>query len=115
MTGRVCTGLHLIFCILNKQALDILDFREDLSYKNVNVLNVIHIIKVRSMQRSGTGAIRTQIHSSNPKWKTTNITNSQNTKRIYGQPTEQLFPKRWPLINLNRTKIIRTHVRSPKF
>ena len=33
MTGRVCIGLHLTFCILNKQALDILDFREDLSHK----------------------------------------------------------------------------------
>ena len=34
-----------------------------------------------------------------------NITNSQNTKRIHVQPSEQLFPKRWPLSNLNRTKI----------
>ena len=32
------------------------------------------------------------------------ITNSQNTKRIYGQPSEQLFPKRWPLSIPNRTK-----------
>ena len=34
----------------------------------------------------------------------TNITNRQNTKRTYVQPIEQLFPKRWPLSNLNRTK-----------
>ena len=44
------------------------------------------------MQRSGTEAIRTQIQPSKPKWKITNITNSQNTKRTYGQPSEQLFP-----------------------
>ena len=40
-----------------------------------------------------------------PKREITNITNSQNTKRTYGQPSEQLFPKRWPLSNRNRTKI----------
>ena len=34
----------------------------------------------------------------------TKITNSQNTKRTYGQPNEQLFPKRWQLSNLNRTE-----------
>ena len=35
--------------------------------------------------------------NSGPKTKTgiTYITNSQNTKRTYGQPSEQLFPKRW--------------------
>ena len=38
----------------------------------------------------------------------TKITNSQNTKRLYGQPSEQLFPKRWPLSNPNRTKNINT-------
>ena len=37
------------------------------------------------MQRSGTEAIRTQLQSSKPKREITNITNSQNTKRIYGQ------------------------------
>ena len=31
------------------------------------------------------------------------ITNGQNTKRTYGQPSEQLFPKRWPS-NPNRIK-----------
>ena len=40
----------------------------------------LSIICVRSKQRSGTGAIRTQIQPSNPKWEITNITNSQNTK-----------------------------------
>ena len=52
------------------------------------------------MQRSGTEAIRTQIQFSKPKQEIlTNITNSQNTKRTYGQPSEQLFPKKWPLID----------------
>ena len=51
------------------------------------------------MQRLGTEAIRTQIQPSEPKREINNITNSQNTKRKYGQPSEQLFPKRWPLSN----------------
>ena len=54
------------------------------------------------MQRSGPEAIRTQIQPSKPKQEITNITNSQ--KRTYGQPSEQLFHKRWPLSNQNRTK-----------
>ena len=37
-----------------------------------------------------------------PKREITKITNSQNTKSTYGQSSEQLFPKRWPFINLNR-------------
>ena len=56
------------------------------------------------MQRSGTEAIRTQIQPSKPKREITNIINSQHTKRIYGQPSEKLFPKPWPLSNQNRTK-----------
>ena len=36
--------------------------------------------KVKSMQRSGTEAIRTQIQQSKRKREITNITNSQNTK-----------------------------------
>ena len=65
---------------------------------------------VKCMQRSGTEAIRTQIQPSKPKREITNITNSQNTKRTYGQPSEQLFPKKWPLSNQNRTKNdINTH------
>ena len=52
--------------------------------------------KVKRMQRSGTEAIRSQNNPSNPKREITKIANSQNTK--------QLFPKRWPLSNPNRTK-----------
>ena len=51
-------------------------------------------IIVKSMQRSGTEAIRTQLQPSKPKREITNITSRQNTKRTYGQPSEQLFPKR---------------------
>ena len=58
------------------------------------------------MQRPGTEAIRTQIKPPKPKREITKITNSQNTKRTYSQPSEQLFPKRWPLSNLYRTKMI---------
>ena len=56
------------------------------------------------MQRSGNEAFRTQIQPSKPKREITNITNSQNTKRTHGQPSRQLFPKRRPLNNRNRTK-----------
>ena len=35
-----------------------------------------------------------------------NITNRQKTMRTYGQQSGQLFPKRWPLSNPNRTKSI---------
>ena len=66
-------------------------------------------MKVTSMQKSGTGAIRTQIQPSKRKREITKITNSQNTKRTYGQPSQQLFPKRWPLSNPNRTKNQRTN------
>ena len=49
---------------------------------------------VKRMQRPGTVAIRTQIQPTKPKQEITKITNSENTKRAYGQPCEQLFPKR---------------------
>ena len=61
-------------------------------------------IRVKRMQRSETDAIKTQIKHSKPKREISNITNNQNTKRTYGQPSEQLFPKRWSLSNRNRTK-----------
>ena len=56
------------------------------------------------MQRSGIGVARPKSNPSKPNWEIANITNSQNTKGTYGQPSEQLFPKRWPLSNRNRTK-----------
>ena len=60
-------------------------------------------LKSKSMQRSGTEAIKTQIQLSKQKQEINNITNSQNTNRTSGQPSEQLFHKRWPLSNRNRT------------
>ena len=62
--------------------------------------------EVKIMQRSGTEAIRTQTQPSKPKREITNITNSQNKKRTYGQPTKQLFPNRWQLSNQTELKII---------
>ena len=56
------------------------------------------------MQRSKPEAIRTKIQPLKPKREITKITNSQNTKRTYGLPSEQLFPERWPLSNPKRTK-----------
>ena len=57
------------------------------------------------MQRPGTESIRTQIQPSKLKREITKITDSQNTDITYGQPSEQLFPKRWPLNNPDRTEI----------
>ena len=48
-----------------------------------------------SLEKCGT------IDKNTEKREITNIKNSQNTKRTYGQPSEQLFPKRWPLSNQN--------------
>ena len=52
------------------------------------------LLKVKCVQRSGTAAIRTQIQPLKPKRETSIVTNSQNTKRIYGQTSDQLFPKK---------------------
>ena len=60
--------------------------------------------EVKCMQGPGTEAIRTKIQPSKPKRDIPKITNIQNTERTYNQPSEQLFPERWLLCNLNRTK-----------
>ena len=52
------------------------------------------MFKIKSMRRSGSEAIRTQLKLLKPKREITYITNSQNTKTI-GQQSEQLFPNRW--------------------
>ena len=62
--------------------------------------------KVMRKQRTRTEAIRRQISLSKPKWKITKILIRQNTMRTNGQPSGQLFPKRWSLSNPNRTKCI---------
>ena len=73
-------------------------------------------VKVKIMQRPGTEAIRTQIQPSNPKREIIKITNSQNTKRTYGQPSKQLFHKSWSFSNPNRTKNNMSRVmRKPAF
>ena len=61
--------------------------------------------RVKSIQRSGTEAIRTQIQPSKPKREITKIKNSQNTKRTYGQRSEQLLSKSGHSATQNRTKI----------
>ena len=71
---------------------------------NLTVKVARTFVKVKSIQISGTKAIRTQIQPSKPKKEITKITNSQNTKRTYDQPSEQLFPIRWSFSNSNRTK-----------
>ena len=73
---------------------------------SISMVKKIHLVvrKVKRRQKSGTEAIRTQIQLSKPKREITKITNSQNTKRTYGQPSEQLFPKRWQLNSPIRTK-----------
>ena len=43
-------------------------------------------------------------HLQKTKLEITKITISQNTKRTYGKPNEQLSPKRLPLSYLNLTK-----------
>ena len=68
------------------------------------LLPIAKTINVQSMQRTGTEANRTRIQPSKPKREITNITNSQNTKRTHGQPSEQLFSKSWPHSNSNLTK-----------
>ena len=48
--------------------------------------------------------IRTKSPPSKPKSEISKITISQNTKRSYDKPIEQLSPKRWPFSYLNLTK-----------
>ena len=62
--------------------------------------------KAFKKQRTWTGAIRRQIQISKPKLEITKITNRQNTMRTNGQPSRQLFTKRWSLSNPNWTKSI---------
>ena len=56
-----------------------------------------------SMQRSVIEVIRTQIQPSKSTWEIPKVTKRQNTRRTYGQPSEQLLRKRWPLRSPHRT------------
>ena len=67
--------------------------------KSSNTLKLISCEQVKCMERPGTEAIRTQIQSSKLKREITKMTNSQNTKRTHGQPTQNR-----PLSNPKRTK-----------
>ena len=58
------------------------------------------------MQSPGAAAIRTQIQPSKPKREITNITNSQNTKRTYGQPGEQLLATQQKTCNRSINDVI---------
>ena len=74
----------------------------DFDIKRVSLF--VSKVKKKNRQRPGTETIRAQIQPSKPKQEITKISISQNTKRTYSQPNEQLFPKRWRLSNPNRTK-----------
>ena len=68
------------------------------------VINIT-IIVVKTMQRSGTEAIRTQLQSKKNKTGNNYYNyNSQNTKTTNDEPSEQLCPKMWPFSNRNRNK-----------
>ena len=59
------------------------------------------------MQWPGIGATRTKIPPSKQEREITKIANCQNTKKtsdVRKHLSKQLFPKRWPVSNLNRTK-----------
>ena len=60
-------------------------------------------IKSKKCEKIRNRTIRTHIKPSKPKQLI-------SQKRTYGQPSEQLFSKRWPLSNQNRT----THTREVK-
>ena len=55
------------------------------------------------MQRPETEAIRTQIQPTKPKREITKL-HIVKIQKESGQPSDQLFLKRWPLSNPNRTK-----------
>ena len=69
--------------------------RTSFLYKDTNLKDKIYAsfavdcMKVKSVQRPVTEGIRTQSQPSKPKREITNITKSKNTKRTYGQPSEQ--------------------------
>ena len=43
--------------------------------------------------------------------KEESLSSTGESERTYGQPSELIFPKRWPLSNPSRIKIIRAHIR----
>ena len=67
--------------------------RNAMCIKMAMVGSLLRLI-VKSMQRSGTEAFRTQIKSSKLKREIIHIKNSKNTKDAYGHPSEQLFSQK---------------------
>ena len=76
-----------------------------------SVEKIRYVAKVKRKQCTGIGTRRTQILPSKPKREITKITNRHNTKRTFGHPSKQFFPKRWQLSHLKRTKLICTCIR----
>ena len=74
-------------------------------------LHIVGSIKVKSMQRSGTKAIRTQIQPSKPKRKIINIINSQIERDHVVNRVSSYFPKGGHSATETELKIIRTHIR----
>ena len=78
--------LALRLCLISYQALLMWLLYKALVFGRPHCLKVTPMsLKVNSLQGSGNEAIRTQIQPPKPKREITNITNSQNTKRTYGQ------------------------------
>ena len=73
-----------------------------MSFASYCLFDILKVIK--SMQKQELKQSEPNSSPRNPNREITYITNSQNTERAYGQPSEQLFPKRWSLSNRNRTK-----------
>ena len=98
------TSFHVMPQELTKSIKTVFPHIENkISINNSTIKSVCQLLKVKRMQRPGTEAIRTQLQPSKPKQEIIKITNGQNTKRTYGQQSEQLFPKRWPLSYPNLT------------
>ena len=72
--------------------------------RSENIQPTSKLQKAKDKQLPGTDTIRTKAQPSEPKWKIMKMTISQNTKRTYSKPNEQLSPKRWPLSYLNLLK-----------
>ena len=64
-------------------------------------VNAIKSKKVSNDQE--TGAIRTIVSLSKPKFEINKNKNRRNTERLYGKPNEQLFPKRKPATQLHKS------------
>ena len=92
----ILTSVKADFGVFGSCSILLVQIEHMLYYLIINSAHQISIttVTVKCMQRSGTEAIRIQLQPSKPKREITNITNIQNTKITYGQPSEQPFPRR---------------------